>query len=161
MFVGRRPELAALDAVLARAGTAQTLTARPELAGEGANTHAELAHHWHAAGELPAALASSVRAAAQADRMRAHPEAIAHLQRALELWEQVPDAAAVAGTDHMTLLLRASEMAEHAGDDELGLELAKSARREVDVSRILTKLGVSNRGEAAAAAHRAGLAGRT
>ena len=105
---------------------------RPELAGEGANAHAELAHHWHAAGELPAALASSVRAAAQADRMHAHPEAVVHLQHALELWEQVPDAVAVAGTDRTTLLLRASEMAEHAGDDELGLEFAMSARREVD-----------------------------
>jgi DNA-binding NarL/FixJ family response regulator len=112
--------------------SAETLTARPELAGEGANAYAELAHHWHAAGELPAALASSVRAAAQAGRMHAHPEAIVHLQRALELWGQVPDAAEVAGIDHMTLLLRASEMAEHAGDEELGLELAMSARREVD-----------------------------
>src|SRR5262249_5364859 len=31
-----------------------------------------------------------------------------------------------------TLLLRASEMAEHAGDDELALEFATSARRMVD-----------------------------
>jgi DNA-binding CsgD family transcriptional regulator/tetratricopeptide (TPR) repeat protein len=111
---------------------AEALTARPELAGEGANAHAELAHHWHAAGELPAALASSVRAAAQADRMHAHPEATGHLQRALELWEQVPGAAEAAGADRMTLLLRASEMAEHAGEDELGLDFARSARREVD-----------------------------
>jgi DNA-binding CsgD family transcriptional regulator/tetratricopeptide (TPR) repeat protein len=112
--------------------SAETLTARPELAGEGANAHAELAHHWHAAGELPAALASSVRAATQADRMHAHPEAVVHLQRALELWEQVPGAAEVAGADQMTLLLRASEMAGHAGEDELGLEFARSARRVVD-----------------------------
>lgn len=111
---------------------AETLAARPELAGEGANADAELAHHWYAAGELPAALASSVRAAARADRMHAHPEAVVHLRRALKLWEQVPGAAEVAGADHMTLLLRASEMAEHAGDDELGLEFARSARREVD-----------------------------
>jgi DNA-binding CsgD family transcriptional regulator/tetratricopeptide (TPR) repeat protein len=112
--------------------SAETLTAWPELAGQGANAHAELAHHWYAAGELPAALASSVRAAAQADRMHAHPEAVVHLQRALGLWEQVPDAPEVAGTDRMTLLLRASEMAEHAGDDELGLEFARSARKLVD-----------------------------
>jgi DNA-binding CsgD family transcriptional regulator/tetratricopeptide (TPR) repeat protein len=112
--------------------TAETLTARPELADEGANADAELAHHWYAAGELSSALASSVRAAAQADRMHAHPEAVVHLQRAFELWEQVPDAAEVAGIDRMTLLLRASEMAEHAGDDELGLEFARSARRVVD-----------------------------
>src|SRR5262249_42097546 len=111
---------------------AETLTARPELAGEGANADAELAHHWYAAGEPAAALGSSVRAAAQADRMHAHPEAVVHLQRALELWPQVPGAAEVAGADRMTLLLRASEMAEHAGDDELGLEFATSALRVVD-----------------------------
>ena len=112
--------------------TAETLTARPELAGEGANADAELAHHWYAAGELPAAFASSVRAAAQAGRMHAHAEAVVHLQRALGLWQRVPGAERAAGADRMTLLLRASEMAEHAGDDELSLELARSARREVD-----------------------------
>jgi DNA-binding CsgD family transcriptional regulator/tetratricopeptide (TPR) repeat protein len=112
--------------------TAQTLAARPELAGEGANADAELAHHWYAAGELPAALASSVRAAAQADLMHAHPEAVVHLQRAFDLWPRVPGAPEVAGADRVTLLLRASKMAEDAGDDELGLEYATSARRLVD-----------------------------
>jgi DNA-binding CsgD family transcriptional regulator/tetratricopeptide (TPR) repeat protein len=112
--------------------TAETLTARPELAGEGANADAELAHHWYAAGELPAALASSVRAAAQAGRMHAYPEAIVQLRRAFELWLRVPAAEEVAGADRMTLLLRASEMAEHAGDDELSLEFATSARRVVN-----------------------------
>ena len=113
--------------------TAETLTARPELAGEGTNVQAELAHHWYAAGELPAALASSVRAATQSDRMHAHPEAVVHLQHAFELWQRVPGAEQVAGADRTTLLLRASEMAEHAGDDELSLEFARSARRMVDV----------------------------
>src|SRR5215472_4959299 len=112
--------------------TAETLTARPELAGHGANADAELAHHWHAAGELPAALASSVRAAAQAGRMHAYHEAVVQLRRVFALWPRVPGAAEVAGADRMTLLLRASEMAEHAGDDELGLEFAASARRAVD-----------------------------
>jgi DNA-binding CsgD family transcriptional regulator/tetratricopeptide (TPR) repeat protein len=112
--------------------TAETLTARPELAGQGANADAELAHHWYAAGELPAALASSVRAAAQAGRMHAYPEAVVHLQRAFELWQRVPGAEEVAGADRMTLLLRASEIAEDAGDDELALGFATSARRAVN-----------------------------
>jgi DNA-binding CsgD family transcriptional regulator/tetratricopeptide (TPR) repeat protein len=112
--------------------TAETLAARPELAGAGANADAELAHHWHAAGELPAALAASVRAAAQASRMHAHPEAVVHLQRALGLWPRVPEAEEVAGADRVTLLLRASENAEDAGDDALSLEFATSARRMVD-----------------------------
>src|SRR5215472_13433643 len=73
-----------------------------------------------------------VRAAAQAGQMHAHPEAVVHLQRAFGLWQRVPGAEEVAGADRVTLLLCASEMAEHAGDDELALEFAMSARRVVD-----------------------------
>jgi len=112
--------------------TAETLTGQPELAGQGTNADAELAHHWYAAGELPAALAASVRAAEQAGRMHAHAEAVVHLQRAFELWQRVPGAEQAADIDRMTLLLRAAEMAEHAGEDELSLEFAMSARRVVD-----------------------------
>ena len=39
---------------------AQTLSARPELAGADVSASAELAHHWYAACEDPAALAASV-----------------------------------------------------------------------------------------------------
>jgi len=112
--------------------TAQALQARPELAGEGANADAELAYHWQAAGELPAALASSVLAAAQAGQMHAYPEAVAHLRRVFELWQRVPAAEELAGADLVTLHVRASEMAEHAGDDELSMEFATAARRGVD-----------------------------
>ena len=68
---------------------AETLTAHPELAGAEVGAAAELAHHWYAARELPEALVGLARAAGEAARMYAHPEALRHLQRALELWERV------------------------------------------------------------------------
>jgi DNA-binding CsgD family transcriptional regulator/tetratricopeptide (TPR) repeat protein len=111
---------------------AQTLTARPELATGDVSASAELAHHWYAAGELPAALAASVQAAADAARVHAHPEALRHLGRALELWDKVPDAAALAGTDRFGLLLRTADMGEYNGNDKLSLELTLQARRLVD-----------------------------
>ncbi len=54
---------------------AQTLAAQPALAGAKAAGAAELAHHWYAAGELPAALAASVSAGAAAEDVYAVGEA--------------------------------------------------------------------------------------
>jgi ATP/maltotriose-dependent transcriptional regulator MalT len=122
------------------------MTAHPELA----DAAAELAHHWRAAGALPAALRASVQAAAQAERMHAHHEALGHLRRALELWEKVPDPEALSGSDRVELLLRASEVADHAGSAELSVELALEARRAVDAR--------AHPGRAAAAEERAGAA---
>lgn len=51
---------------------------------------AALAHHWHEAGDLPRALAASVKAAEASDHLHAHAAAYRHLERALELWERVP-----------------------------------------------------------------------
>jgi ATP/maltotriose-dependent transcriptional regulator MalT len=111
---------------------AETLTAQPALAGADGGAAAELAHHWYSAGEPAAALGASVEAAARAARIHAHPEALGHLERALELWEQVPDAEKLAGGDRVELLLRASDWAEHAGSDERNLEYALRAREAVD-----------------------------
>jgi ATP/maltotriose-dependent transcriptional regulator MalT len=64
--------------------------------------------------------------------MHAHHEALGHLGRALELWDTVAEPEQVCGTNRVSLLLDASEMAVHAGDDELAVELAAQARRLVD-----------------------------
>ena len=47
---------------------------------------AELARHWHAAGEVGPALAASVAAAAEAERRHGYAEASTHYARALEVW---------------------------------------------------------------------------
>ena len=70
-----------------------------ELARSGAASAAELAPHWAAAGRSREALAASVEAARQAEAVFGLAEAHAHLERALALWPEVPDAAELVGLD--------------------------------------------------------------
>jgi DNA-binding CsgD family transcriptional regulator len=63
-----------------------------------------LAFHWYAAHDLPRTLAASVRAGLVAWRVGA-AESIAHRERALSLWHQVPDAASWAGCSEVELVL--------------------------------------------------------
>jgi DNA-binding CsgD family transcriptional regulator len=74
----------------------------------GAHLAAGIAHHYYAAGDQPAALAASVRAADAANGVHAHGEAAALLQRALRLWDRVPNARELTGFDHVELLYRAA-----------------------------------------------------
>jgi DNA-binding CsgD family transcriptional regulator len=93
----------------------------------GAAFTAAVAHHYAAAGDQPKALEWSVRAAAAAERVYAHGEARALLERALELWERVPDAAERAGADRVTLLMRASSAARALGHPGRQLALTQAA----------------------------------
>ncbi|HEY7132264.1 MAG TPA: AAA family ATPase, partial [Candidatus Limnocylindrales bacterium] len=65
---------------------------------------AELAFHWYAAHDLGRALAASVAAGADAEGRYAFPEAQAQYERAIELWDQVPDAEDRAGRDRIEML---------------------------------------------------------
>jgi DNA-binding CsgD family transcriptional regulator/tetratricopeptide (TPR) repeat protein len=109
---------------------AETLAAHHDYAGTGAM--AELAYHWHAAGDAPAALAVSVPAVDEAERMHAYGEALGHVDRALALWDRVDAPREVVGCDRIELLLRGSLLAEWAGDAERSLVLAEQARAGVD-----------------------------
>jgi len=109
---------------------AETLTAHREYAGPAAA--AELAHHWQAAGEDSAALAASLPAADEAERMHAYGEALGHLERALALWDLVDAPEQASGASRAELLLRASQLADFAGDAGRGLELAEEARAAID-----------------------------
>ena len=51
--------------------------------GERVHLTAEVAHHWLAAGDQPAALTASLRAAAAAERVNAFHESLSLLERAL------------------------------------------------------------------------------
>ena len=75
--------------------------------GDDALITAGIAHHYLQAGAQREALVASVRAADAAERVHAHGEAGALLERALELWPRVPDAATEAGCDRDGLLRRA------------------------------------------------------
>jgi DNA-binding SARP family transcriptional activator len=71
----------------------------------------ELAEHWIAAGRPVEALSASLRAARDAEAASGLSEALRHLERVLELWEQVPDAEEVAGIAMDSVLAWATELA--------------------------------------------------
>jgi DNA-binding CsgD family transcriptional regulator len=88
---------------------------------------AELAYHCLAGHDLPGALAALVRAADEARAVFAPAEALGHLTAAIELWERVPDAAAVAGIDLVDLNLRAAAAASDSGEFRRAASLAQEA----------------------------------
>jgi tetratricopeptide (TPR) repeat protein len=92
----------------------EALSADPALAGGNVAVAAALALHWRAAHDLPRALAACVEAAQLAARY-APAEALGHLERALEIWPQVPDAAERSGIDVVEALRRAGQSAYAAG----------------------------------------------
>jgi tetratricopeptide (TPR) repeat protein len=115
------------------AGYARALTQRPELAdGPSAVAAAELAAHWDAAGEPARALPAKVGAGLAAERAHAFPEAQRHYERALELWQRVPDPGRAAGLDRVELLTRAADAAGFAGRTQRALVLLTTALEELD-----------------------------
>jgi ATP/maltotriose-dependent transcriptional regulator MalT len=94
--------------------------------------HGELARHWHAAGRPVEAFAASLRAAGAAEAVCGLAEALQHLERALQLWPTVPDAAAVAGADLATTLARAADLADLTGRGRRAAELVRRAIDLVD-----------------------------
>ena len=98
-----------------------------ELARSAAASPAELAPHWAAAGRSTEALAASVDAARQAEAVFGLAEALAHLERALALWDAVPDAAELVRLDLVELCSWAAELANQTGAAPRAVELARSA----------------------------------
>ncbi len=95
--------------------------------GNAATITAEIAHHWQRAGAAPQALAASVAAGREAARAYAPTEALELFERALELWRDVADPAAVARVARPDLLDAASEAAMHCGAYARGVELLDEA----------------------------------
>jgi DNA-binding CsgD family transcriptional regulator/tetratricopeptide (TPR) repeat protein len=93
---------------------------------------AELAWHCLASHDLPSGLAALIRAADHAATVFAPSEAFRHLTQALELWNRVPDAAAVAGLDRVEVLVRAAEAANHSGEFRQAVGLAREALEAID-----------------------------
>src|SRR5215207_108170 len=121
-------ERAELHRALARA-----LERRDADAGRpSAQRAAAIAHHYLAAGDQPAALTAAVRAGIAAMDVQAYGEGAALFERALELWDRVPDAEALSGTDEAELLERASACSFYADDLARSVTLAKRALALVD-----------------------------
>jgi DNA-binding CsgD family transcriptional regulator len=85
-----------------------------------------LAFHWQAAHDLPRTLEVSVRAGAIAWRIGA-AEAVTHRERALSLWDQVPDAEALAGCTKVELVLSLARAVCDQGELQRWHELNVSA----------------------------------
>jgi DNA-binding CsgD family transcriptional regulator len=118
-----------LHAALARA-----LEADPALSVSPSGVTAELAFHWFAAHNLPAAFSASGLAGAEAMRLAAFGEANAHYERAIELWDGVPDDVRAAGPSLVDLIRSAAEAAHLAGEDDRAAALARRALTLVDAS---------------------------
>jgi DNA-binding CsgD family transcriptional regulator/tetratricopeptide (TPR) repeat protein len=92
----------------------------------------EVACHLFAAHDVARALPAAVDAARAAERMSAFPEALAHCERALELWDQVADAPETVHMSRVDLSHFAARMAELGGSPDRALALVRDALREVD-----------------------------
>ena len=121
-----------------------------ECAEDEAERVAKIATHYAAAGDQPAALRATIRAAREARRVHAYRE-MAHLyERAHELWARVPDAATVAGIDEVGLLEAAANASALDGDQrhsemlaDHGLELLDPEQEPVRYARLLVRRGRS------------------
>ncbi|WP_232074594.1 helix-turn-helix transcriptional regulator [Phytohabitans suffuscus] len=110
---------------------AAAIEARPQLVGAD-RAPAEIAHHWYSAHDHPRALVSAWAAATAAGKRYAYAEKSRLLERVLELWEQVPDAAERLGMDHLALLEETLLAASTAGDYARAMSLTRAALTEID-----------------------------
>ena len=73
------------------------------------------AFHWNAAHDFPRTLAASVRAGFAAARLGAAEE-VTHRERAMAVWDRVPDAEVVAGLQQIELVVLLGESVSNQGD---------------------------------------------
>ena len=130
----------------ARYAEALEKTARPEQAGE-------IAHHWSSAHEADRSFEWSLRAADHARSVYAWREQQAHLERALDLWDQVSAPQERAGFDRVELLTRTSRAAARVGLPDRAIGLLDTALAEVDmqqeperIAHLLVKRGMQCEG---------------
>lgn len=111
---------------------AAAIEAQPHLVAAG-RAPAETAHHWYAAHDHPRALVTARTAARAAADRYAYAEQSRLLERVLEVWELVPDAADRLDMDHLAVLEETIAAATTAGDYQRALTLTRAALAEVDV----------------------------
>jgi DNA-binding CsgD family transcriptional regulator/tetratricopeptide (TPR) repeat protein len=87
-------------------------------------------------------LPALVRAGRAAELAAAPAEALEHYQRALELWDQAPGAAASSPLDRVAVLHRAAEAADLAGRRELAVALATRGLGQIDAAAEPLRAGV-------------------
>jgi DNA-binding CsgD family transcriptional regulator len=111
----------------------------------GMETLSRLAFHWSSGHDLPRALHSSVRAGLAAMELNA-VEQIGHFQRALSLWDQVPDPEDAAGQTRIELTLLLGQAAMQQQDLDAWY---RHTRRAVDMLESTTDRLLASRAYAA------------
>ena len=107
---------------------AEALATLPAPTGASAAAYwAELARHWANARQDDRAFDASIKAAAAAEDAFAFTAALHALERVIDLWPVVPDAAARAGADQAELFTRAAQMANVAGLPARNVALRREA----------------------------------
>jgi DNA-binding CsgD family transcriptional regulator len=89
---------------------------------------AELAYHSLAGHDVTGALAASVRAGEEAERIGAPAEAHRHYDQALELWDRVADAETLAGMNRGELGVKSALAAAASGDVPRAIQLLRHVR---------------------------------
>ncbi len=111
-------------------------------AGGSPGSPADLALHWSAAGNAAEALVASVEASRAATRVHAYADAFRQAERALTLWDRVPDAPERLGMDLVSLLRETANLADLAGSSGRAVELGSRALDIVDVKADPTRAGM-------------------
>ena len=93
---------------------------------------ARLAYHWVKAHDPVRALPATIQAGLQSQAAYAFADAQQHFETALELWDQVPDAAEHATLSRARVLRHAAESAYTAGDPVRAIALTRAALAQVD-----------------------------
>jgi DNA-binding CsgD family transcriptional regulator/tetratricopeptide (TPR) repeat protein len=109
---------------------AEALRDDPSLAA--GTAAAELALHWRAAHCMPEALAAYVRAGLEAEQVFAFVEAAQHFERALEIWDLVPDAEARSELSLLRVVSHAAHNMDIAGEHHRAVTLGRMAREQAD-----------------------------
>ena len=127
-------DLLAGERVQVHRAYAEALERDPSLS-PGLRVPAQLAAHWRAAHDNERALLAAWRAAADAGAAFSYAEQLQMLDQVLELWGEVPDAAARTGADHVGVLILAAEAARSSAEVSRGLKIVRAALAELDENR--------------------------
>jgi DNA-binding CsgD family transcriptional regulator/tetratricopeptide (TPR) repeat protein len=126
---------------LLHAAVAQALSQNPHPSGL-RNTSAELAHHWDVVGDYPRALTASITAARAAAEVYGFSEAHQHYERAVNLWEQVPNAEEQTGLALPELRIEAAECARWAGLPDQAATLLQEAVADMNPRLTPSRAGI-------------------
>ncbi|MGR2752427.1 helix-turn-helix transcriptional regulator [Agromyces arachidis] len=101
-----------------------------QAAAGGRRLAAEISYHWLGARDPVRAFPATIQAMREARAAVAYASAAQLGERALELWDLVPEPERVAGMTRLELMGRTASHLRHAGEGERGLALVKAALAE-------------------------------